>query len=133
MIFKKGGRNFQNITFYFDDKEIKIVNEYTYLGISFKRVGLFCEAAEQMSKKSSIASASALATIKKSGINQFGTVFKLFNLLVQSVSLYSCEVWSVSHLDSLIKVQNSFFKNLLHLPKCMPNYAVRYELQLATI
>ena len=70
-----------------------------------------------MSKNSNIASASTLATMKKSGINHFGTTFKVFNSLVQSVSLYSCEVLRLSHLDSLIKVQNSFFKNLVHLPK----------------
>ena len=86
-----------------------------------------------MSKKSSIASASTLATIKKSGIKHFRTIFKLFNSLVQLISLDSCKVWSVSHLDSLIKVQNNFFKNRFHVPTCTPNYAVRYKLQLSMI
>ena len=41
MIFKKGGRDYQNIAFYFDNKEIKIVNEYTYLEIIVSRGRVF--------------------------------------------------------------------------------------------
>ena len=40
VIFKKGGRNLQNINFYYGNEEIKIVKEYTYLGVCFSKSGL---------------------------------------------------------------------------------------------
>ena len=43
MIFKKWGRNFQNITFDFDNKAQNSKWIYTYSGISFKRSGLFAK------------------------------------------------------------------------------------------
>ena len=133
MIFKKGERNFQNLLFYLGNKEIKIVNGYTYQGIRFTRSGLFCEAAEQIASKSNIASLSTLSLINRSGIYSLGTVIKLFNSLVESVSLYGCEVWSVSYLDHLIRIQSKFFKSFLFLPTCSPHYAVRFEMQLDSI
>ena len=76
MIFKKGGRNCQNLSYYLGNKEIKIVNGYSYLGIRFTKLGLFCEAAEQIESKTNIASSSTLSLINRAGIYSLGTVIK---------------------------------------------------------
>lgn len=64
LICRKGGRNFRNLGFQFGDKEIKIVDSYTSLGISCSRSGLFGETSEQILEKSSIASSSTFSLIK---------------------------------------------------------------------
>ena len=109
------------------------MKEYTYLGVCFSKSGLFGEAAKQFSKKSSIASLSTLGVINRAKITSFGTMNKLFQALVNSVTLYACEICGVSHLDIMLEIQNSFFKTLLGLPKCIPHYALRFEVQIVSI
>ena len=43
MIFKKGGRNRNDLVFTYDGLEVEIVNKFTYLGIVFTTGGSFSE------------------------------------------------------------------------------------------
>ena len=64
VIFQKGGSNFRNINFHFGGENIEIEKDYTCLGISFSKKGLWNLAAERAVQKASIASASTLRVIR---------------------------------------------------------------------
>ena len=49
MIFRKGGRNNQNLSFAYKHNAIEIVNKFTYLGIVFTTGGSFNEAQNTLS------------------------------------------------------------------------------------
>ena len=57
----------------------------------------------------------------------------LFNELVSSRVLYAAPIWCPRHLPELEKVQNTFFRKLLILPRNTPGYALRQELGLDNI
>ena len=48
MIFRKGGRLSANLSFIYNDNEIKIVNMFNYLGIVFTPGGSFSDAQNTM-------------------------------------------------------------------------------------
>lgn len=41
--------------------------------------------------------------------------------------MYSSPICSIRYLPILERVQTNFYKKLLNLPSCTPNYAVRFE------
>ena len=61
-------------------------------------------------------------------INSWNVVNKLFSTLVNSVLLYSAEVWSIGYIDNVEKIPNRFYKKILCLPMNTPDCNVRLEL-----
>ena len=49
MVFRKGGRQAQNLVFLYGDINLEIVKKYNYLGIVFTPGGLFSEAQATLS------------------------------------------------------------------------------------
>ena len=43
MVFRKGGRLRDNISFYYDGAKLEIVNNFVYLGVTFTTGGSFHE------------------------------------------------------------------------------------------
>lgn len=127
VIFKKGGRNFKNLQFRFGNSEIKIVKNYTYLGVTFDSRGLFNLAAKEIYAKANVAVKATISTIHKANISSLKTIDKMFSSLISSIAEYASQIWAVQHLDILERIQTNFFKKLMWLPINTPAYAVRVE------
>ena len=125
IVFKKGGKIKSNISFCFGKDSIKIVNRYTYLGITFTSSGLFENAAKDLVKKANVSALSTIKLITYTRLDSWAKCKRLFESLVTSIILYSSPIWSIRHIDLLEKLQCQFFKKLLNLPPCTPNYYVR--------
>lgn len=54
----------------------------------------------------------------------------IFKSMVSSVYMYGAEIWSLRYLESLEKIQNSFYKRNFNWLPSTPDYIVRYELKL---
>lgn len=54
---------------------------------------------------------------------------KLWKALVESVLFYGVEVWRSRYLDETDKIQTSYYKKVLKLPKYCSSYTVRYGVQ----
>ena len=90
MIFNKRGR-IDKYRFTYDNFEIKITNEYCYLGIIFVPSGSFSKAISRLKEKAS----KAYFKIRDNLFSDSSKCsFKLFYTLIQPILNYGCEVWA---------------------------------------
>ena len=139
MIFNKSGHTLNRFKFNYGNVDIKITNEYCYLGIVFVPSGSFTKAMIRLKDK-------ALKAYFKIRDNLYCSSYKcsmkLFTTLLQPILSYGCEVWAPYFLRNL---NNSNFLNIcdnlpseaLHIKVCKgilgvhkkaTNNAVRGEL-----
>lgn len=109
---------------------IKVVEEYTYLGITFACNGGF-EAHEKLLKKRVAAAATPISGLicKLPGADH-KVIDKLFSSKVSSVALYGAEIWSLWSLQKMEQLQEQFYKKLFYLHTSTPGYVLRQQFQL---
>ena len=100
------------------------------MGVTFTQSGSFNKTVKNFISKGYKATQPTLNTLNRLRITHALTCKKLFNALVSSTVLYAAPVWSPAHLPKLEKVQNTFFRKLLILPRNTPGYAIRNEVNL---
>ena len=127
VIFRRGGRIGKRDHFFVNGAEIEVVKSYVYLGVVFSSSGLFCEETESRIKKTLGAQMSTLNIIMRNKIVNPDSINSIFDSMVQSVLLYGAAVWSLRYLDKIERVQQSFYKRFLNLPRSTPGYFVRLE------
>jgi hypothetical protein len=123
MVFKKGGRNQQNLRFLYGNTEIEIVNKFTYLGIVFTVGGSFSKTFEALSGQ-------ALKAIFKlnSYMQNFPNIsvshtLDLFDKLITPILSYGCEVWGFMEAKKIENIHLKFCKNLLGVrPQTQNNF-----------
>ncbi|XP_031354005.1 uncharacterized protein LOC116178597 isoform X1 [Photinus pyralis] len=113
--------------FVFNNSTLEIVEEYTYLGITFSASGVFKKACESFIEKSSRAIARVKSTLIKVKSECLETKTRLFKAIVSSVLLYGAEIWSLRYLEMVERVQVKYYKQIFHWPSNTPNYMVRME------
>jgi hypothetical protein len=111
----------QNINFSYDGNAIEIVNEFTYLGLSFtnpKKV-LINKAYKAMYE-----------VLKKGGLHNLPikSQYDLFDKIVKPILLYGCEIWGFGNIDIIERVHLKFGKLILNLKKSTPNFMIYGEL-----
>ena len=99
---------------------IEIVKDFNYLGIYFSRTGSFKVRKNHLSE---IAIKAMYEVIKRGRKHNFAISCQLdlFDKLVKSILLYSCEIWGFGNNDILEKVYLKFCKIILHLKATTPN------------
>ena len=129
ILFQKGGHGHKKklAPFFFGIDLIEYVNEYKYLGVTMTQTALFEQATKQYIIKSKAACTSTISLIFSLNIDTRNVYNKLFDSLVISVLLYAAPVYAIRYLNEIEKVQMFFFKRILNLSYCTPNYAVRLE------
>ena len=108
MIFKKSGRLPNNTVFNFDNVEIEIVKNFTYLGIVFSTGGSFSEAQ-------SVLSGQALKAIFQMNeyLHRFLFVqhrLDLFEKLITPILNYGSQVWGFAQGAGIERVHLQFCK-----------------------
>ena len=93
MVFRKGGRLLDNISFYYDEAEREIVNKFVCLGVTFKTGDSFHETQNCLAGK-------ALNAIFKMNnfLYQFTDIsikhrLDLFDKLIVPILCYGADVW----------------------------------------
>ena len=120
MIFKKSGMLPNNTVFNFDNVEIEIVENFTYLGIVFSTGGSFSIAQCALSGQ-------ALKAIFQMNtyIHRFTSLsvqhrLAIFEKLITPFSNYDIQVWGFAQGTCIERVHLQFCKRLLgvkHVPK----------------
>ena len=135
VVFQNSGRKPKNVSFYINNKEIEVVQEYTYLGITVSAPGNFSVAQKTLSDKAM----NALFKIRKHvNLSQLKLdhATKIFDSAILPIITYGCEVWGVynkfdfeswdkTHME---KVHLRFCKLYLELNRKASNHAVRAEM-----
>lgn len=129
IIFQKGGHAHTNkySPFKYGEAEIEIVKQYTYLGVIFSNSATFLNNVNSVYSKSNRAVSATIALIRSLNPDSWPVINKLFESLVASVVMYGAQIWSLRYLDQIEKIQLSYFKKILLLPRNTPNYAIRLE------
>ncbi len=139
MIFNKKGHIIKKFKFNYGNTDLKITNEYSYLGIIFTPSGSFQSAMVKLKDK-------ALKAYFKIRENLYNSSFKcsstLFRTLIQPIISYGSEVWAPYffkniNVDNLVNICDKppgenvhikFCKTVLGVHKKATNNAVRGEL-----
>ena len=127
ILFQKGGRGHKrkNNPFWYRNKRIDYVSDYSYLGVSFTQSTAFDKACSKIGSKAHAAAAALLCFLYKNKILSWKTLVKLFQALVNSILLYASPIYAIKSLKEIEKIQVRFYKRLLNLPQSNPDYAVR--------
>ena len=114
--------------FLYDGKVVEIVDEYVYLGVTFK--GLNCNFDNAIAKQISQARAAMFALLEKARFLKLpiDICLDLFEKCVVPILLYGSEVWGYSNFDQIEVFHRSFLKILLKVYKFTPNVCVYGEL-----
>ncbi|CAL8100782.1 unnamed protein product [Orchesella dallaii] len=113
--------------FLYRAEPIEVVQEFTYLGITFCVCGKFHKHLENIKQKCANVTGSIVAIILRSRTQSWDAVMKLLDALILSIPLYGAEVWALEYVEDLEKIQLNFLKRLLTLPQCTPGYMLRLE------
>jgi hypothetical protein len=127
MIYQRGGRCCSNEVFKFEEEIIEIVKEYQYFGVIFSNSCLFRKAAEHFKRTGLQALVSVWNLLSNGRISNWDSHQKLFHTLINSVVLYSGQVWPSLYPDVLEKVQSQFLRRLYHLDFKTPTFAMRLD------
>ena len=121
------GRLPNNIKFNYNDKELKIVAHFSYLGIVFSKTRSFNIAKKKLVNKGIKATYEVL---RKGRIHNLSIKCQLhlFDKIVKPMLLYGCEIWGFSKNDIIERVHLKFCKLLLRLKVSTPNFMVYGEL-----
>jgi hypothetical protein len=128
MVFKKGGRTRRGLRFTYNNVEIEIVSEFSYLGIIFSSGGSFSKTHD------ALAGQALKALFKlKSYLYKFTNVsvshkLDLFDKLILPILLYGSEVSGFSNAEQLEKIHLKFCKQLLGVRQQTPNSFIYGEL-----
>lgn len=127
MVFRKGGRLSTQERWSYKGQQVKIVNEFCYLGVVFTPKMSFVRHLEQ---RNVLAKNSINCTWKnflsKTTIS-LKSKWQLFQAVCRSVQSYGAQVWGCSLFNQVDVLQRYFIKRILRLPDFTPNYALSLE------
>jgi hypothetical protein len=128
MVFRKGGFLGQNEQWNYDSERLEVVNKYLYLGFTFTTMLSFNIGTSHLlikAKRALVGLSKAFQTCK--GMSQ-STYFRIFDAKIQSILLYSSEIWGYQRLENIEKVHLLACKRFLGVPLKTPNKMVYGEL-----
>ena len=130
MVFRNGGRLGTNERWTFNGENVRIVNEYKYLGMLLTPTISF---TKHVNNRNSAAKTSLNVTWKNFiGKREVSLVakWKMFLAVCRSMQSYGSQIWGYSCFDDVDKLHRYFIKRILKLPDSTPNYIIALETEL---
>ena len=128
MVFRKGGYLSKHEKWYYDGVEMEVVNKYHYLGFVFTTTLSVKQGTDNLVAKCKKAVFNLYTSFQKRREITKETFFKIFDSKIQSLFLYSSEIWGIHILDSIERVHLISCKRYLGVPIRTPNKMVYGEL-----
>ena len=129
IVFRKGGYLGKREKWFLGGHQLEVVNSYCYLGFTFTTMLSYKIGTSHLVTKAK----KAVYLINRAFNNCTNMTqqvfFKMFDSKVQSILLYSSELWGLNRLDSVEKVHLLACKRFLGVPLITPNKMVYLELQ----
>ena len=107
---------------------MEVVNKYSYLGFAFTTTLSVQQGTGHLVAKGKKAVFNSCTSFQKCKEMTKETFFRVFDSKIQSVLLYSSEIWSLHRLDSIERVRLMACKRYLGVPIRTPNKMVYGEL-----
>jgi hypothetical protein len=127
MVFRKGGFLGKNEKWFLNGRQLEVVNEYTYLGFVFTTKMSLKRGVDALAVKGRRACIDCIRHVRKLNDISKRCFFKIFDAQVQSVLLYSSEMWGLKRLDNIEKVHTLAIKRFLNVPLKVSNKLVYGE------
>ena len=128
MVFARSKTRIHNIrTFKFGNTDLDQVEDYIYLGICFNWNGSFVKAKKLLHDKASKAMYSLIQKGRRLNLPT-DVMLKLFDMCVEPILFYGCEVWGYENVDILEKVHTKFCKFIFGVSKFPHNMPIYGEL-----
>ena len=128
MIFRKGGRLPNNISFHYNDIAIEIVSKFNYLGVVFTTGGSFSDAQRTLAGQS----LKAIFKMNKYLYKYTDITVKhrldLFDKLISPILNYGSEVWGFVKGDAIERIHMQLCKSLLGVKRSTQNDFIYGEL-----
>jgi hypothetical protein len=128
IVFRKGGFLAAKEKWYFGIDELKVVNQYKYLGLIFSSKLSFIAAIEEMAAKGKKSTVEILRTLRRIDCNSPGIFFKLFDAQVLPVLLYGAEIWGHKIYKKIEQIHLFACKRFLRITDKTPNDVIYGEL-----
>lgn len=128
MVFRKGGFLGKNEKWYLNGKLLEVVNEYNYLGFVFTTKMSLKRGVDFLAVKGRRACIDCIRHVRKLNDISKSCFFKIFDSQVQSILMYSSEMWGLQRLDNIEKVHTLACKRFLSVPLKVSNKFVYGEL-----
>jgi hypothetical protein len=133
MIFKKGGRTSRGLRFSYNNAELDIVSEFSYLGIIFSSGGSFSKTHDALAGQALKALFKLKSYLYKFTNVSVSHMLELFDKLILPILTYGSEISGFSNADQLEKIHLKFCKQLLGVRPQTQNNFVYGELGRMTI
>lgn len=127
MVFRKRGPLKMDEHWFYDNKEVEVVNDFIYLGTVFSYTGSFSLNQKTLAGKGLKAMNALLSNLKEFGFTS-KTTCQLFDSFVGSILGYAGEVWGHSKSKELERVHLNFCKKLLGVKTTTSTLAIYGEL-----
>ncbi len=99
-IFQRYGKTPNYLEFFSEKDKINIVQEYTYLGLTFTRTGSLKMAAKCLAQKATNLSLYSNWTTHFSKVTEPRINIKLYESVIKPIAAYGCAVWGQDFLKS---------------------------------
>ena len=132
VVFRKGGILPRNLSFYYDEQQLEIVNKFRYLGLVFTVGGSFSEAQNTLAGQAQKAIFQLNKYLYKFTFLSPRHKLDLFDKLILPILNYGSEVWGFSQANAIERVHLQFCKRLLGEKKTTQNDFVYGELGRTT-
>ena len=138
MIFRKGGHIAAGGKWFYDGKEMEIVNSYKYLGFTLTTKLSNNSACEEYASKAKGKKIDLMKTMWSLGSQDTSLFFKLFDAQIKPMLLYALEMWGMLRLTAIETAHLFACKRLLCVSNKTPNHMVygdtgRYPLYIACL
>jgi len=127
IIFSRGKAKKDPPIFLYKGKRLEIVDDYTYLGITFNYNGSFTKAKKKRYEQASRAMFGLIRHCRKMDLS-VDICSELFDRMVSPILLYGCEVWGFEDISILERLHLKFSKLILKVSKYTPSCMVYNEL-----
>lgn len=130
MVFRNGGKLSKYERWMYNGREIKISNEFKYLGVVFTPKMKFNKHVQTRNNEAKNAiNATWNQFIGRADIDM-NSKWKLFLAVCRSIQTYAAEIWGFSHFEEINALQRYFLKRILRVPSFTPNYVLMLETEV---
>ena len=125
MVFHPGNRNV-DVDIYYEAEKLKVVNQFTYLGVTLSANGSFYKTQKALADQAMKAIFALTSLFEKIDLNVSDKI-KLFDAMIMPILNYGSQVWGFHKGPDVERVHIKFLKQILGVRQQTSNLAVYGE------
>lgn len=127
MVFRNGGKLSKYEKWTYKGREIKICNEFKYLGVVFTPKMKFHKHVQNRNNEAKNAINSIWKQFMERNDINMNNKWKVFLAVCRSIQTYAAQVWGYSYFEEVNTLQRYLLKRILRVPSFTPNYVLMLE------